>query len=75
MATPMMYGWENIKIMLTINYKKTITGLMALFVLSGALHAQSNEDSAKLTDLVSKVSQISVPTKSESEYQRALEAY
>ncbi|PKD43094.1 DUF885 family protein [Rhodohalobacter barkolensis] len=64
-----------IKIMLTINYKKTITGLMALFVLSGALHAQSNEDSAKLTDLVSKVSQISVPTKSESEYQRALEAY
>lgn len=57
------------------HYVTTVIALFAIIIFSGLAHAQTNEDSVKLSELVSEVSRISVPTKSESEYRSALETY
>lgn len=57
------------------HFLTTVIALFAIIIFSGLAHAQTNEDSVKLSELVSEVSQISVPTKSESEFRSALEKY
>lgn len=49
--------------------------LAVTFTLTSLTHAQGLEDSAKLSGLVSDAAEISITTKSESEYENALEAY